>query len=254
MEFKEKDYASKAAANTGIALGAVGTGLGLLNGAGNLFGRGCGNYGSYGAGCGTGYGHCGGNYGGCGYGCGCGWYNGCGYYHLDNQIHCADRKESEDVLRLTAQTYGLELGTERELHCMDVRLTNEICHNALCFEKELHGMDVRIERELHAMDNKNCKTAFELYKTDRDGFDILNNKICKLEAQAAAAAAVAPYQNALIKAEIEKSHMLSDFELFKRTCKMMTGEVVLPVTPTVTGIASIQNCQGCGTHAVSVAA
>lgn len=42
-------------------------------------------------------------------------------------------------------------------------------------------------------------------------------------------------QDALIQAAITRVAEQADFNLFRRTCRMITGEVVLPNTPTVTG-------------------
>lgn len=47
--------------------------------------------------------------------------------------------------------------------------------------------------------------------------------------------AFGPYQDALIQAAITRVAEQADFNLFRRTCRMITGEVVLPNTPTVTG-------------------
>ena len=35
----------------------------------------------------------------------------------------------------------------------------------------------------------------------------------------------------------------ADFNLFRRTCRMITGELVLPNTPTVTGYPSYNPCR-----------
>ena len=55
-------------------------------------------------------------------------------------------------------------------------------------------------------------------------------------------AAVRPYQDALINAKIDNVALVGDFNLARRTCKMITGELVLPSTPTVTGYASYNPC------------
>ena len=56
-------------------------------------------------------------------------------------------------------------------------------------------------------------------------------------------AAIRPYQDALINAKIDNVAMVADFNLPRRTCRMISGEVVVPSTPTVTGYASYSPCQ-----------
>jgi hypothetical protein len=54
--------------------------------------------------------------------------------------------------------------------------------------------------------------------------------------------AIRPYQDALINAKIDNVAMVGDFNLARRTCRMIQGELVLPSTPTVTGYASYSPC------------
>ena len=50
------------------------------------------------------------------------------------------------------------------------------------------------------------------------------------------------YQDALINAKIDNVALVGDFNLARRTCRMITGELVLPSTPTVTGYPSYNAC------------
>lgn len=52
-----------------------------------------------------------------------------------------------------------------------------------------------------------------------------------------------PYQDALIQSDIRRVAEHADFNLFRRTCRMITGELVLPNTPTVTGYPSYNPCR-----------
>jgi hypothetical protein len=56
-------------------------------------------------------------------------------------------------------------------------------------------------------------------------------------------AAIRPYQDALINAKIDNVAANANFNLEKRTCKMISGQLVLPSTPTVTGYGSYFPCQ-----------
>ena len=89
---------------------------------------------------------------------------------------------------------------------------------------------------------KHNADAFSLYKYSRDGFDVLQNEICVLKQKMAVAEAVRPYQDALINCQIAEVKKDAAYNLERRTCKMISGEVVLPSTPTVTGYASYNPC------------
>lgn len=83
---------------------------------------------------------------------------------------------------------------------------------------------------------------FALYKEMRDRDDAILARLGNLETQVAVGAAVRPYQDALINCKIEKVADWGAFNLARRTCRMIQGEVVLPSTPTVTGFQSASNC------------
>lgn len=79
---------------------------------------------------------------------------------------------------------------------------------------------------------------FSLYKQGRDDKDMLNEKISQLQSKVDVMAAVRPYQDALINSQIEKNAILADYNLSKRTCRMIQGQLVLPNTPVVSGYSS----------------
>lgn len=83
---------------------------------------------------------------------------------------------------------------------------------------------------------------FGLYKSQRDGFDVTNARVGELEKEVAVLRATRPYQDALIQAAIARVAEQAEFNLFRRTCRMISGEVVLPDSPTVTGYASYNPC------------
>ena len=70
-----------------------------------------------------------------------------------------------------------------------------------------------------------------------------NARIGELEKQVAVLIATRPYQDALIQSDIRRVAEHADFNLFRRTCRMITGELVLPNTPTVTGYPSYNPCR-----------
>lgn len=232
-EEKESKYAKKGVANTALGLGIAGTALGVVNsgwlGGRSLFGRG-------------------------------GYENG---YERGNERGgcnpCRGVATCDDLM-----------GIERQFICQE----REIGHLALGFEKQL-GANALYQQSLtynqalasqkgdcdlalkEACDVKdlyryNDKTAFELYKSQRDAFDIQQKEIDCLKAELAVTKAIRPYQDKLIDEKIERNAMIAAFNLERRTCKMISGEVVLPSTPTVTGFASFQNC-GCAIPVVETA-
>lgn len=83
---------------------------------------------------------------------------------------------------------------------------------------------------------------FALYKEMRDRDDAILARIGDLETKVAVGAAIRPYQDALINCKIEKVADWGAFNLARRTCRMIEGEVVLPSTPTVTGFQSASKC------------
>lgn len=67
-------------------------------------------------------------------------------------------------------------------------------------------------------------------------------QIGELKTEVAVLKATRPYQDALIQCDIRRVAEHADFNLWRRTCRMISGEVVLPNTPTVTGYASYNPC------------
>jgi hypothetical protein len=82
-----------------------------------------------------------------------------------------------------------------------------------------------------------------LYKGQRDDKDALIAKINDVEKKVDVMSAIRPYQDALINAKIDNVALVGDFNLARRTCRMIAGELVLPSTPTVTGYPSFTPCQ-----------
>ena len=75
-----------------------------------------------------------------------------------------------------------------------------------------------------------------------DNKDELAGQIGELKTEVAVLKATRPYQDALIQCDIRRVAEHADFNLWRRTCRMISGEVVLPNTPTVTGYASYNPC------------
>lgn len=99
-----------------------------------------------------------------------------------------------------------------------------------------------INAEMFGLYKSQVDADFALYKNQRDGFDVTNARVGELEKEVAVLRATRPYQDALIQAAIARVAEQAEFNLFRRTCRMISGEVVLPNTPTVTGYSSYDPC------------
>lgn len=92
---------------------------------------------------------------------------------------------------------------------------------------------------------RDVDNSFKLYQYSRDNKDELSQRISELDKKVDVMAAIRPYQDALINSKIDKNALIADFNLSRRTCKMIEGQLVLPSTPEITGYGSYQNCK-CG--------
>ena len=90
---------------------------------------------------------------------------------------------------------------------------------------------------------RDVDNSFMLYKSQRDADDALAKRIDEVDKKVDIMAAIRPYQDALINAKIDTVASNANFNLEKRTCKMITGQLVLPSTPVVTGYGSYFPCQ-----------
>lgn len=86
--------------------------------------------------------------------------------------------------------------------------------------------------------------AFNLYKSQRDADDSIRKELSDLKAQVAINAAIRPYQDKLIQCEIDKAFTTGINYTDKKTCNVIYGQVVLPSTPTITGYVGANQC-GC---------
>ena len=193
-------YASNAKANAGLTTGIIGTSLaGLLALKSGMFNN------ILGGGCNNNWNN----------GCGC---NGEGTVPFGSLYN--ERKECQDYLDLTKQYYEGQLMTQAKL-------------NKDFFD--LYKMNVDTSWGLY---KNHVDDSFALYKGQRDNKDELLAKINDVEKKVDVMSAIRPYQDALINAKIDNVALVGDFNLSRRTCRMIQGELVLPSTPTVTGYPS----------------
>lgn len=135
-----------------------------------------------------------------------------------------ERKEQADYVDLTKQYYEGQIATQKQID-----------RNFF----DLYKMNVDTSWGLY---KNHVDDSFALYKGQRDQKDDLIAKINDVEKKVDTMAAIRPYQDALINAKIDNVALVGDFNLARRTCRMIQGELVLPSTPTVTGYPSFSCC------------
>ena len=135
-----------------------------------------------------------------------------------------ERKETQDYIDLTKQYYEGQLVSQKDIN-----------------EKFFSLYKLNVDNSFGLYKN-NVDNSFALYKGQRDTKDELIEKINAVDKKVDMMSAIRPYQDALINAKIDNVAMIADFNLARRTCRMIQGELVLPNTPTVTGFASYTGC------------
>lgn len=217
---EEKEYASKGVAGTALGLGIAGTALWLLNGGLG----GCGN-GLFGL---NGNNNCCGNIG-------AGMAITAG--NADNRY--LERKECEDYVNLINGLWQRSYNQQQE-RFSDRQTINQ----------EMFGIYSSMRNGFDAINAKHNADLFGLYKSTRDDKDAVLAELGALRTEVAVMKAVRPYQDRLIQCDINNVAQNADFNLFRRTCRMISGEVVLPNTPVVTGYGSYNACC-CNTSAAT---
>lgn len=210
-EHNKKEYASKGVAGTALGLGIAGTALWLLNG-------GLGN-------CGNGL---------------FGLNNHCGCNNIGTNVALAadvadnryiERKECEDYVNLINGLWNKSYAQQQE-RFSDRQTINQ----------EMFGIYSSMRNGFDAINAKHTADLFALYKSTRDDKDAVLAEVGALRTEVAVMKAIRPYQDRLIQCDINNVAQQADFNLFRRTCRMISGEVVLPNTPVVTGYGSYNPC------------
>ncbi len=208
---QHKEYASRGLGNTALGFGIAGTALALLSGGMGLFGLNR-------------------NSGSC---------------NSDCVLTCKDKVELAGAIYQGRITELQERFNDRQV--IDRELfglyKSQVDADFGLYKSTRDGFDV--------LSAKHNEDAFNLYKNQRDNFDALNAKINALETQVAVNAAIRPYQDKLIQCEIEKAYTAGINYTDRKTCRMITGQVVLPNTPTVTGFGSYLGCCPAGSATAS---
>ena len=216
---KEKEYASKGVAGSGLGLGIAGTALGLMA----LWGRG----------------------GGIGVGgsmpenVNINAYGGAGLASASPTPFQAWENACEGRLALTNEMWGLKMNTMTQMY--DHRQT-DIAEKFSIWKSQVDadfGLYKSNRDSYDAITDKLNAATFGLYKEQRDNYDKMVARLGELETRVAVGAAIRPYQDKLIQCEIEKAYTAGINYTDRKTCRMIQGNLVLPNSPTVTGFQSI---------------
>lgn len=213
-------------ANAGLTLGIIGTALGsaaLLgrrNGF-NLFGNSTGTAGSD---ANIAIASCGGV--------------GSGYGYTAPTAFQAWEKSCEDTLALQKGLYDWALTQQSQRFADRQTIDSELFSVWKSQVDADFGLYKSTRDGFDALSSKQNTDAFSLYKSQRDADDSIRKELSDLKAQVAINAAIRLYQDKLIQCEIDKAFTAGINYTDRKTCKMIEGQVVLPSTPTVTGLGS----------------
>ena len=149
--------------------------------------------------------------------------------------------ECSDILGLTKTVYDLKIGTLQA--ATDARNV-DVNEKFLLYKSQVDadfGLYVNNRDNIDRVNNRINDELFSLYKYTRDKDDETNAKIYELAKDVEVNTKIRPYQDKLIMCEIEKNFAWLKNYIDSKTCRMIEGVNVLPLTPEVTGVYS-QNC------------
>ena len=155
-------------------------------------------------------------------------------------------KGCEEVLALTNEMWGLKVNTLNQM----AQAREVDANEKFGLYKSQVDADFglyKTSRDLYDNLNDKLNTAsFGLYKNQRDSLDILNeryaDKFNALDKKVAVLEAIRPYQDRLIQCEIDRAYTASINHCDRLDCRNIKGVVTLPSTPTVTGYQSYCCC------------
>lgn len=151
-------------------------------------------------------------------------------------------KGCDEALALTNTIWGQKVNTLEQMYAhreTDVAEKFSLWKSQIDADFGLY----KTSRDLYdVMNDKLAVASFENYKFSRDSYDAVMNRIAQLEKDVAVGAAVRPYQDKLLQGEIASAYSNAVNYTDRRCCKMIEGVVTLPSTPTVTGYPSYCCC------------
>ena len=203
----KKEYASKGLAGTALGIGIGGLALALLNGNGR------GVFGSLGNGMPDNVN-----------------INTYGGMTASNTAPTAlevMEKECDDEVKLLTDMFGLKLDTANKFYAMR---ETDIAEKFSMYKGATEAINAENRRAMQAEFNlykSQIDADFGLYKNQRDQYDALQAKYSDLDKKVAIMEALTPYKEKLMMAYVNE-----------KTCNKITGQLVLPSTPVVSGYGS----------------
>lgn len=203
----KKEYASKGLAGTALGIGIGGLALALLNGNGRCV------FGSLGNGMPDNVN-----------------INTYGGMTASNTAPTAlevMEKECDDEVKLLTDMFGLKLDTANKFYAMR---ETDIAEKFSMYKGATEAINAENRRAMQAEFNlykSQIDADFGLYKNQRDQYDALQAKYSDLDKKVAVMEALTPYKEKLMMAYVNE-----------KTCNKVTGQLVLPSTPVVSGYGS----------------
>lgn len=208
---KHKEYASKGLAGTALGIGIGGLALAMLNGNGRgLFG---------------------------GFGGGVAMPENVNINTSDSNggssaaaptAFQAWEKGCDEALALTNTIWGLKVNTQEQMYA---HRETDITEKFSLYKSQIDadfGL-YKTSRDLYdVMNDKLTAASFENYKFSRDSYDAVMARISQLEKDVAVNSAIRPYQDRLLQGEIASAYSNAINYCDRKTCRSLQGVVVLP--------------------------
>lgn len=147
-------------------------------------------------------------------------------------------KTCDDALAIQAYAYNTRINSLIERNEDNARV------DAIAFDlyKSQTTADFGLYKGMRdgfdSLSEKHNADVFGLYKGQRDQFDVVMKEISDLKTREAVNATADKWKDKVIQMEICNARRDAEYNLERRTCRMIRGEVVLPSTPLVTGFGS----------------
>lgn len=203
----KKEYASKGLAGTALGIGIGGLALALLNGNGR------GVFGSLGNGMPDNV--------------NINTYGGMTASNTAPTALDVMEKECDDEVKLLTDMFGLKLDTANKFYAMR---ETDIAEKFSMYKGATDAINAENRRAMQAefgLYKSQIDSDFGLYKNQRDQYDALQAKYSDLDKKVAIMEALTPYKEKLMMAYVNE-----------KTCNKITGQLVLPSTPVVSGYGS----------------
>lgn len=154
-------------------------------------------------------------------------------------------KGCDEALALTNTIWGLKVNTQEQMYA---HRETDIAEKFSLYKSQIDadfGL-YKTSRDLYdVMNDKLTCASFENYKFSRDSYDAVMNRIAALEKDVAVNSAIRPYQDRLLQSEIATAYGNAINYTDRRCRRMLEGVVVLP-NDTKTGYPSYCCCSNSG--------